>query len=328
MANLGPDTLAAVVSRLVTTAYDLRPPPRCSRLHEGLNDAYLIETATDRFVLKLYRAGWRTREEVLYEVDALLHLHGKGVPVACPLPASDGSSVQSVPTAEGERQAVLFTHAGGVEAACLDPALCRRMGHIQAAVHNAADDFHSPHPRFALDLDHLLTEPLARLEPLLAHRDEDWQLLLTVASVVRRRVEQQTTEGVDWGFCHGDLVPQNVRFSGDQFCLFDFECSGPGWRASDLALFHTYLLDERAQIAAVEPLWEAFLEGYRTRRPLRSTDLALVSTLAAAKQVWVLGIHAWLWHTARAGHLEPVCAGVLPALREWLTGTTTASALP
>ena len=63
------------------------------------------------------------------------------------------------------------------------------------------------------------------------YRTEDWQLLLTVAKVVRGQVEQQTTEAVDWGFCHGDLTLDNVHIDGDTITVFDFDYAAEHWRA-------------------------------------------------------------------------------------------------
>jgi len=69
-ANYSPGTVAA-----------------CRFLHRGLNDSYLVEAERGRYVLRVYRAGWRTAEEIAYETAVLEHLARKGVPVASPLRA-------------------------------------------------------------------------------------------------------------------------------------------------------------------------------------------------------------------------------------------------
>src|SRR2546422_11583142 len=93
--------------------YDLAPSVECTILSSGLNDVYLVTTGAGRFILKLYRAGWRSQPEVLDEVEVLFHLQRKGVPVGLPVARWDGTFVQTLAVPEGQRQAVLYTHAQG-----------------------------------------------------------------------------------------------------------------------------------------------------------------------------------------------------------------------
>jgi Ser/Thr protein kinase RdoA (MazF antagonist) len=70
--------------------YDIGKLDECLLLNPGLNDTYLLRGAGQRYILRVYRAGWRTLADILYEMDMLLHLHHKGAPVAYPLPMKDG----------------------------------------------------------------------------------------------------------------------------------------------------------------------------------------------------------------------------------------------
>jgi Ser/Thr protein kinase RdoA (MazF antagonist) len=65
--------------------YDIGKLTACLLLSPGLNDTYLLRGEGQQYILRVYRAAWRTREDILYEMDMLLHLHYKGVPVAYPL---------------------------------------------------------------------------------------------------------------------------------------------------------------------------------------------------------------------------------------------------
>ena len=52
----------------------------------GFNDHYLLTTPDAAYVLRLYRPGWRTSDEVAYELAVLTHLTSHDVPVCAPIP--------------------------------------------------------------------------------------------------------------------------------------------------------------------------------------------------------------------------------------------------
>lgn len=70
--------------------YDVGTPTECKLLNRGLNDTYVVVTERGKFALRIYRKVWRSESEVLFELDALLHLAGKGAPVSAPIPRKDG----------------------------------------------------------------------------------------------------------------------------------------------------------------------------------------------------------------------------------------------
>src|SRR5207248_3093699 len=155
-------TLATeALSVWLETGYRIGAVAACRLLHRGLNDSYLVETACGRYVLRVYRAGWRTPDEIAYEIAALEHLGAKGIAVALPVSRRDGAVVDWLPAPEGSRAAVLFTHAPGRE---LDGSIedSRRYGRAVASVERATDDFEPAYARFSLDRGHLLTVPLVR----------------------------------------------------------------------------------------------------------------------------------------------------------------------
>src|SRR4051812_33294945 len=96
---------------LVAVNYPVGSADDCQLLGRGTNTTYLVSSAQARYVLRLYGRHWRSRADILYEVDLLLHLAHAGVPVSIPLARMDGSFVSPVQTVAGEQLAVLFTYA-------------------------------------------------------------------------------------------------------------------------------------------------------------------------------------------------------------------------
>src|SRR5438067_5216865 len=86
---LAPEALLAEVAR----AYPIDRPVDCALVRSYVNDVYVIATATSHSILKVHRAGWRSRSEVAYELDVLAHLTAKGVAAAPALPRRDGERI-------------------------------------------------------------------------------------------------------------------------------------------------------------------------------------------------------------------------------------------
>ena len=67
-------------------AEGVRPRVGGARLaiSRGVTDQYAVEAVARRYVLRLYPTHWRTRADVLFELDFIRHAAARGVPVAAP----------------------------------------------------------------------------------------------------------------------------------------------------------------------------------------------------------------------------------------------------
>lgn len=284
----------ALVSQAVAR-YDVGEVTWC-RLHDrGMNDTYLLDTASGCYALRVYRSGARTDADVRYELDALLHLHRAGVPVAHPIPDRDGTFMHVVQAPEGRRQIVLFTYAAGV-ANGKPPHRARSdypylYGRAVATVHAATDGFTSPHTRVALDLAELIDRPMQSLRPRAEHRTREWQYLVGLSRALHEHAERLPLAALETGFCHGDFHGGNCHVEGDVLTFFDFDCCGPGWRAYDLAVcLWANVRGGRPRTAARR--WREFLRGYREVRPLARADLQAVPLFVVTRHIWMMGLQA------------------------------------
>jgi len=268
---------------------ELETPLTCRFFLQGLNDTYLLTAGADRSIFRVYQAGWRSDDDVYWEMDLLGHLGRKGVAVSLPVPARDTRLIHVLEAPEGARQAALFSYAPGTFPSTKDQAWSRLYGRAIAWLHNATDDFASTYSRFSLDLDHLLTAPLAALQPFLVHRQDDWKYLLEHGRAVASGIQDRAPD-LEWGICHGDLHGENAHFEGQNVTFFDFDCGGPGWRAYELAVFRWSL--EHRQPDQADSLWRAYLDGYTTTRTLRSADLDAVPLFVTLRQIWLMGLQA------------------------------------
>lgn len=277
---------AAAIGAFAANEWALGALRTCRLLHRSLNDSYLVETAAGAFVLRLSRARWRSRDQLAAELAALDHLLARGIAVAQPVPRPDGARIVTLASPEGERHAVLFRRAGGVWASAA-PSDSAQFGAAVAALHAASADLSADPRRAVLDLDTLLTQPLAAMRPFLDHRPADRGALDGFARRLRHRLAALPLDALDHGFCHGDLYEENALVGEEAVTLVDFDCSGMGWRAYDLAVFRWRWGEE----AASEAAWAAFREGYLARRPLAALDLAAVPLFVPLRAIWLRGLH-------------------------------------
>jgi CubicO group peptidase (beta-lactamase class C family)/Ser/Thr protein kinase RdoA (MazF antagonist) len=281
----------------------------CRLLNVGLNDTYEFTVAAataaseppQKYILRVYRHGWRTHEEILYELDMLTHLKERGAHVAAPIAGRDGRLSREVGAPEGMRYAAVFTFVTGKQPDHTEQ-VALRYGVGAAAVHNASEGYEPPYARFRIDLDHLITEPLHSVLPFLAARPDDQAHLQTLADKLRRGVEALPLADLETGFCHGDFHGGNVLFDADtgEPTFFDFDCGGPGWRAYDIAVNRW-----SARLAGAEDVkWPAFLRGYTAHRPLADIDIAATPWFVAIRHLWLLGLHAGLARPFGGGWLN------------------------
>src|SRR5215212_3879269 len=102
----------ALTSYLIAT-YALPPTTTCRFWQRGINDVYLVDTGTARFVLRVAPTQWRSPSHFGAEIDLLLFLHQSGLQVPQPVPSADGSYLHTLLAPEGLRYAVLFTFIPG-----------------------------------------------------------------------------------------------------------------------------------------------------------------------------------------------------------------------
>lgn len=266
---------AEAVAAFAAARYDLGGSPGCALLNRGFNDTYVLRTdAGKRFVLRLSGHRARGPADVASETTFLAYLDAVGVPVAPAVPTRDGALHTTALLPDGPHAAVLFRYVEGRRPDLDTPKDARVQGVTLAQLHQAVDRFPSREAgRYRLDLDHLLHRQVAAilaldLDAKQAHRD-----LLALAARLAEAVGR-IDPGLTRTRCHGDCHGLNARIAmsgprAGQAVFFDFDDGGYGYLAYDLAV-HLW-----AQVSfgrRRHAMWHAFLEGYRSVRPVAPAD--------------------------------------------------------
>ena len=157
----------------MTMQYDIGTPISAVLLRSWMNEVYALRTSRGRFILKVFRHGWRSPEELAYEISLMQHLATHDLIVALPIMRHDGTIVSLLPAPEGNRPAIVYPWLTGRPPVPPDEAIYTQVGQVIARMHRALDSFASNHPRSALDVTQLAEAPLRWLLPHLHSRPAD-----------------------------------------------------------------------------------------------------------------------------------------------------------
>ena len=291
----------------VLSKYTLPVPISCKFLRQGVNDTYVVAAGSSTYYLRVYRYGWRTKAEIEAELDMLTYLQRRHLPVSSPIKRKDGSVLTRIEAPEGVRYAVLFTNAPGRQMD-MDNKQSGAYGELAGKIHLSLDKTPEDARRFHLDLSHLVDEPLAKIAPFLKHRSGDLDYLRKAGGELKAAIAELLPKAKpEYGYCHGDHHGWNVNIDKDgALSLYDFDCSGYGWRAYDLAVFlwnRTFDWSAKGKSKRTRR-WNAFLSGYAKVRTLSPQELRATEIFVPIRHLWLVGFHAQDAETGPRGWLD------------------------
>ena len=220
--------------------------------------------------LKFYPSYCTGPADLEAEIGWLLALHNDtGLCVQVPLPAADGSIVQSLSLGDESRLCVLYSWVPGrFFDRGLKPVKLRAVGRLMGDLHAHGKGFEgrfripAQQQSFYLDLDTWLPSVTNHQALTAGSRDT----LQHAVRVVQRDLRNKPQDPATYGLVHGDLHQWNIVFSGANARAIDFADCGWGFFAYDMATTLMYLrhpwvgnTDHTHQYPELEA---AFLDGY------------------------------------------------------------------
>ncbi|NJM45381.1 MAG: phosphotransferase [Alkalinema sp. RU_4_3] len=277
-------SVSAIVAELLSR-YGIPEVRICQFWRRGLSDVYWVETTDgSSYILRISHHQWRSRSDVIYELEFLEHLHRHQLPVAYPLRTKNGELCLTVRAPEGDRFASLFIYApGSVPIGDLNLVQSRVLGRTVAQVHASAQSFQSTVARSPLDAEQLLDRSLTNLDGFLGDYPEQRQAIHGIAANLSQRLATLPKASPYWTVCWGDPHSGNTHFASDTaLTLFDFDQCGPGWRAFELGKF----LQVAMSCGVARKVRRAFLEGYESIAPLEAVEREMIRPLTQAAYLW------------------------------------------
>jgi len=267
--------------------YCIESPIECLFWERGVNDTYQIRCADVRYSLRIYRHAVHSRDEVDFEVDALNYLHRNGFPVAFPIERKSGGYITDIVAPEGKRYVLVtaFAEGGEPEYDSLDDF--RLTGESLAHLHQVSDGFKTAHTKKEITLEIFTEDRFSSIKPHIAHRPDDLEVLTKYIDRARSEVHRVGEDGMDFGFCHGDVHGGNAHLHKGVLTHFDFEECAFGYRVFDLATFRwSFILGEKGP-----ERWDAFVQGYESVRKINDADTQLIDTFVLLRHIWLIAFH-------------------------------------
>ncbi len=285
---------ADAVAAFVGAAYDLPAPLQCHLLQRGFNDSFAIRAADQsRYILRISGRRRRGDPDVDAETRFLAYLDAAGIPVAAAVRNAAGALFGEAAMPEGQRAVVLFRHAEGRPPNLDAPEDARAQGVTLARIHDAAEKFPGREAgRYRLDLDHLLRRQVAAMVSLPDMPEQTGQYFRELAARLDAGVN--ALPDLNWIRCHGDchgfnahIITEGARAGEARF--FDFDDGGFGYLAYDLAVHLWAQVSFQPRRTA---MWLAFIDGYRSVRPIAPADFAAATLFVPIRHIWLMGEYA------------------------------------
>ena len=284
------------VAELALGSFDLAPDSTLRLLNLSENATYAVEDAATgkRSILRVHRRDYHQRHEIESELEWLEALRrDSDVTVPTVLPARDGRRVVTVDHDGTPRHVVHFDMVAGVEPSeeTLTVSDFHTLGCITAALHDHARAWSRPpgFGRFSWDWEHSLGDQprWGRWQDAVGVGASEAAVLDRAQQLLRQRLADYGTGPDVFGLVHADLRLANLLVDGDTITVIDFDDCGFGWYFYDFGTAVSFFEDDPAV-----PEWQdAWVTGYRTRRPLPSADEAMLPSFVLLRRLLQL---AWM----------------------------------
>lgn len=225
-----------------------------------------------RFVPDSYRGA-----DPVAAVSSLMGgLAASGAAVVRPVPALTGDLTATVSTVLGPMHAMVVEAASGdlLDVDDLDKDRARSWGAALAALHEDATEA-------GADLPEAFAE-LAQIPDRFADDPE----LVKAAARLGDRIVGLPRDGSRFGIVHGDFEIDNLAWDEGRATAFDFDEAAWSWHGADIAYALRDLTGPDGRpIEEHRGLFDAFITGYRSIRPLDDADFANLRLFAGAHAV-------------------------------------------
>lgn len=275
---------------LVKEKFKLGPETTCEIIRIGVNHTYLIQTRTDKYVLRLYTFNWRTKLEILEEIKLLLLLNENNIGISYPIQDQSGAYIQKINAIEGERFAVLFSYAKGEVVKNLSKNICYNLGIQIAKLHQVT--INKSLQRKSYNPDTLVHWAYLLAKDFFSESLEEVQYLKKAYEEMSAQFEAIDTSKLRQGIVHLDLWSDNMKIDSDsKITMFDFDNCGNGHLFLDIGYTLMLLFKEEADKDIYAKKAKLFCEAYESISPLSEEEKKLIPYGGLAIWLHYTGVH-------------------------------------
>jgi len=277
------------IATFIREKYSLKPGTTCKLLKTGINHTYRIDSGSEIFIFRIYSYNWRTREEIMEELNLLKFLKQNNISVSYPIADSTENFIQTINAPEGWRFAVLFSYATGHKIHSYSTEAHFEIGKLMAQIHSLTKGLEQKRITYTPDI--LINQPFEYIRQFLSDETKEMQFLIATKPVLEEKLFNANDHLLRKGIVHLDIWFDNLNISDkNEITLFDFDFCGNGWLCLDIAYYILQLHSiEKVEIDRAEKM-EAFYNGYETVEKITDEEKKLIPILGVCLYYFYLGI--------------------------------------
>ncbi len=280
------------------SAYPQLADGELSLICRSENATFLLTVAGQRYALRLHRADYHDKADIVSELLWLDALRDSGIEVPEAVCDGQGERVQTISTPDGSvRHVVIFYWmAGEMPTTNVDPAAFRALGEVTAGLHQHSRQWQRPEGfrRICWDHDSMVGEHghWGRWQDAPRLAASDHPLIFQALDKINHRLTAYGQQQQHYGLIHADLRLTNLLHHQGQTRIIDFDDCGFGWYMHDLAAAISFC-EHHPRAADWIDNW---LTGYEKSGHISDQDMAILPDLLMQRR---LQLSAWMGSHAR-----------------------------
>jgi Ser/Thr protein kinase RdoA (MazF antagonist) len=283
---ISPDYLA----EFVIQNYDLDANTTCSVLKTGVNHSYLITSANQKFVFRVYYVNWRTTTEIEEELKLLNYLKENEIGVSYPIKDKNNNYIQNINACEGNRFAVLFSFAEGETVRNPSEKICYNLGITIAKMHLLNNN--KTINRINYNANTLINWAFEKAKTRFPESSEEMQYFKRANTIISHEFEKADANSLRYGTVHLDLWYENMKVKNEtDFTLFDFDNCGNGWLFLDISYTLMLLFRNEPNKDNFKLKSDSFYKGYESITLISEEEKRLIPYGGLAIWLHYTGVH-------------------------------------
>ena len=281
---------ASHIALFLQEKYSLSKDCKCQLIKAGINDTYLVTDKSDKLVFRVYSLNWRTKMEIEEEIRLLNQLKENGISISYPQSDKESNYIQSLNAPEGNRYAVLFTHAPGEKQHIISEETHFQIGQLIARLHKITHNKRLNRIDYTPDV--ILIDSLKKVSAFLKSDTEEMDFMRSAQTYLLKEFEDVNISQIRQGIVHLDIWFDNLNITTDnKATIFDFDFCGNGWLCLDIAYYILQLHNiEKYEAKDYQPKVDSFLKGYESIAPISAEEKRLIPILGVSLYFFYLGI--------------------------------------
>lgn len=267
--------------------YGLNDNYNCKLFRTGMNHTYFLSDNETKYVLRVYSHNWRSKSEIIEEINLLNLLSENNLNVSFPIKDKNREFIQEIYAPEGIRYVVLFSFAEGGKIRFMDNETCFEIGSLMAKIHNLT--LNRTIERVSYNKKSLVEFPYEHLKQFFSDKLPEMEFIKEFGKSFQNSDFDNTQNGI----VHMDIWYDNMAVTDEKkITVFDFDFCGNGWQILDVGYFCKQLFFIESDKKQYEIKVQSFLKGYQEIKDLSDKELELIPKAGASIFIFYLGIQA------------------------------------